>query len=98
MIVLEEKEGKYDLTAHQKRLKTILSHWEDIRRIVAEELPSSAELSALLDTLGAPKTMEDIGLSATDLPLTFAATRDIRDKYVLSRLCWDLGVTEEVFL
>ena len=96
MIALEEKEGKYDLAAHEKRLKTILAHWEDIRRIVAEELPAVAELSALLQQLGAPKTMEEIGLDSADLPLTFAATKDIRDKYVLSRLCWDLGVIEEV--
>ena len=28
------------------------------------------------------------------LPFTFGATRDIRDKYVLSRLAFDLGVTD----
>ena len=30
------------------------------------------------------------------LAITFKATKDIRDKYVLSRLAWDLGVIEEI--
>ena len=30
------------------------------------------------------------------LPMTFRATKDLRDKYVLSRLCWDLGVPDEL--
>ena len=28
--------------------------------------------------------------------MTFQATKDIRDKYVLSRLAWDLGVMDEL--
>ena len=28
--------------------------------------------------------------------LSFRATKDIRDKYVLSRLAWDLGVLDEL--
>jgi len=97
MIALEAKEGKYNLEAHAERLERILEHWEEIRRIVREELPSSASLEALYDSLGMPKTPEDIGQDSGLLPLTFRATRDIRDKYVLSRLCWDLGVTDMVF-
>ena len=30
------------------------------------------------------------------LPMTLMATKDIRDKYILSRLLWDLGVLDEV--
>lgn len=30
------------------------------------------------------------------LPVIFKATKDIRDKYVLSRLCWDLGILDEI--
>ena len=35
-------------------------------------------------------------LAATLLPIFFMATKDIRDKYVLSRLAWDLGILEEL--
>ena len=31
------------------------------------------------------------------LKTTFLATKDIRDKYVLSRLLWDVGRIDELF-
>ena len=51
---------------------------------------------ALLDTIGAPKTLSQIGTPDDLLPVIFKATKDIRDKYVLSRLCWDLGTIEKI--
>ena len=96
MIALEAKEGKYDVAAHKERLEVILSHWDEILRIMDEELPSSAQLDALMDTIEAPKTLASIGVDEGLLPVIFRATKDIRDKYVLSRLAWDLGVLDEI--
>lgn len=96
MIALEVKEKKYDKARHKKHIERIIENWDEILRIVKEEIPAAAELSALLDRLGAPKTVEDIGISKEILPKTFCATRDIRDKYILSRLAFDLGVTDEL--
>ena len=96
MIAQEAKEGKYDLAAHEKRLAVILEKWETLLQIMAEELPASKDLEALLDTIQAPKTLGEIGVEETLLPIFFMATKDIRDKYVLSRLAWDLGILEEL--
>jgi glycerol-1-phosphate dehydrogenase [NAD(P)+] len=96
MIALEEKEGKYSLDAHGKRLDWILDHWEELKQIIREELPSSEKVESLLTLIGAPKRLEDIGADGTLLPMIFRATKDIRDKYVLSRLAWDLGLLEEL--
>ena len=96
MIALEEKEQKYNLDRHKERLQTILDNWDAILQIMKEELPASEELKQLLDSIEAPKTLEDIGISAELLPIIFKATKDIRDKYVLSRLAWDLGILDEI--
>ena len=96
MIAQEAKEGKYDLAAHEKRLAVILEKWECLLQIMVEELPASKDLEALLDTIQAPKTLGEIGVEETLLPIFFMATKDIRDKYVLSRLAWDLGILEEL--
>ena len=96
MIALEAKEGKYDVAAHKERLEVILAHWDEILQIMDEELPSSAQLDALMDTIEAPKTLASIGVDEALLPNVFRATKDIRDKYVLSRLAWDLGVLDEM--
>ncbi len=91
MIAQEAKEGKYDLKKHMARLETILQNWDQLLMIMQEELPERAELERLL---------EKLELSFNDeqalLPMTFKATKDIRDKYVLSRLAWDLGIIDEL--
>lgn len=93
MIALEAKEQKYNKESHEKRLDVILGHWDQIVQIIKDELPLSAELEKLFEKIDAPKTLQEIGVDEAILPLTFEATKDIRDKYVLSRLCWDLGIT-----
>jgi glycerol-1-phosphate dehydrogenase [NAD(P)+] len=96
MIQLESKEKKYDLEKHAKRLDVILEKWDDILRIIDEEIPSVEEFEAIMDAMEAPKSMEEIGMDPSILPMTFKATKDIRDKYILPRLFWDLGVLDEI--
>jgi glycerol-1-phosphate dehydrogenase [NAD(P)+] len=101
MIALEAKEKKYDLDKHAARLEVILEKWDDILRIIDEELPSVEEFEAILDSIEAPKTLEEIGLDSATLAMTCKSTKDIRDKYVLPRLLWDIGeldsLCEKVF-
>ena len=96
MIALEAKEKKYDLDKHAARLEVILEKWDDILRIIDEELPSVEEFEAILDSIEAPKTLEAIGLDSSTLAMTLKSTKDIRDKYVLPRLLWDIGELDEV--
>ena len=96
MIALEEKEHKYDKEAQKARFDVIAEKWEDILEIINEELPEQEELKALYKKMGLPMTMSGIGLDEGILEMTFKASKDIRDKYVLSRLCADLGIIDEI--
>ena len=96
MILLENTEQKYDPLKHQQRLDRILVHWPALLEILDTSLPTVRELEWLLDSLGMPKRPEDIGIDSALLRQIFPATKDIRDKYVLSRLAWDLGVLDEI--
>lgn len=96
MIALEYKEKKYDPATHKVRLDTILENWDNILTIMDEELTDFDSLKALLQELGAPTTLQELGTDDNLLPQIFKATKDIRDKYVLSRLCWDLGIIENI--
>ncbi len=95
MIKLEEKEGKYDKNKHAVRLELIIKEWDTILAIIKEELPTVEYLDKLYDKLGIPKSPVDIGTDKALLPEIFRASKDIRDKYVLSRLLWDLGLIDE---
>ena len=49
-----------------------------------------------MDAVGISRDLTTIGVSSEDAKITFRATKDIRDKYVLSRLAWDLGILDEL--
>ena len=98
MIAQEKKEGKYRKDTHSARFAVIAENWDAILRIIEEELPSSDALAKLLNTIGISTDLNDLGVSTQCARTTFKATKDIRDKYVLSRLVWDLGVLEELAL
>ncbi len=96
MIAAEARDKKYDPALHRTRLDVILSRWAEITAIVKEEVPTAAFVKTLMEKLGLPLTMDDIGVGEDIKTVTFAATKDIRDKYVLSRLCFDLGIIDEI--
>ena len=96
MISQEKKEGKYNLDSHANRLELIVENWDRIVEIVRNEIPTPEKIRELLIALECPTSPEEIGIDRATMPTTFMATKDIRDKYVLSRLLWDLGILEEL--
>lgn len=97
MIDLEKKEGKYRKDTHEARFRLIQKNWNNILQILYEELPDGTELCKLMDTVGISLDLSTIGVDPETERVTFHATKDIRDKYVLSRLAWDLGILDDLY-
>jgi len=93
MIAGEEKEQKYNKVKHAVRLDKIISIWDDIKNIIAS-LPKSEDIESFMLSIGHPVSGTQIGLSEADMRSAFLMGKDIRDKYVLGRLLWDLGLLE----
>lgn len=96
MIAQEVREGKYNKETHPARFAKIAENWDAIIAILNEELPSADAIEEILQTIGISGDLLDLGVDNNAARLTFAATKDIRDKYVLSRLAWDLGIMDEL--
>jgi len=96
MIELEKKEGKYRRDTHAARFARIEKNWPAILEILRQELPNKMELCKLMDTVGISRDLATIDVDSETAKMTFRATKDIRDKYVLSRLAWDLGILEDL--
>ncbi|MBQ8512780.1 MAG: sn-glycerol-1-phosphate dehydrogenase [Clostridia bacterium] len=90
IIAGDRKEKKYDSAKHADRLAKIVTNWGEIQRI-ASKMPRSADLAKFMKDIGHPTTGEEIGLTEEDMADAFFMAKDIRDKYVLGRLLWDLG-------
>ena len=96
MIELETKEKKYDVTKHAVRFEKIRSNWSEILQIIDQEIPSREEYRKLMQTIGLSGDYTKLGHSCLETRKTFIYSKDIRDKYIGSRLLWDLGRLEEV--
>lgn len=95
MIQGEQREGKYDPAKHAARLERIIENWPQILGIIEEEIPDRSVVEAALLAIGAPTTPSEIGIDRETVRTSFTMTKDIRDKYVGSRLLWDLGLLED---
>lgn len=91
MIEGEKKERKYDPDKHALRLTTILERWSVIQTIIAEEIPPYEDVEHALTLIGAPTIPEQLSITREEVHTTFLMTKDIRDKYIATRLLWDLG-------
>ncbi len=96
MIAAEARDKKYDQEKHSARLENIINHWDEIVDIINTEIPTADYIEGLLDLVGAPKSCEDFGISGDNLSEVFAATKDVKFKYVASHLCFDLGILKEL--
>ena len=94
MIEQEKNERKYDKTTHPKRLDKIINNWEEIIKIVNEEMPKKEKIEEILSLIEAPKSLEELQIKC-DVKTAFKATKDIRYKYIISHLLWDIGMIDE---
>ncbi len=96
IIHIERQSGKNDAQKHAPRLDIILANWEQIVATIDRWIPPYARLYGLLKELGAPVNPVEIGIGKDQVRQALYAAKEIRDKYVGTRLFWDLGILEEM--
>ncbi len=94
IIAMEKKAKKNERNGRIARAQRIIENWDEILRI-AEDTPSVAEIESIMKNAGMPTTPQEIGISKKDVIDAFICSRDIRDKYLLSSMIWDIGYMDE---
>lgn len=95
MIATELNDKKYDPELHKPRLDHIIAHKDELLEIISE-LPSSKDIESLMKRIGLPTNAAEFGASRDELRSAFMTAKDIRNKYGLGRLSWDMGLFDEV--
>ena len=95
VIALEEASRKNESAGRLARIDAIQSHWEEITALLAE-LPGSAEVMELLRSLQSPCLPEEIGVDGRLLRDTLLYAKEVRPRYTLLQMAWDLGVLERL--
>ncbi len=95
IIAIEDKTHKNDPARHAKRLDNLVNHWDEILKIIDEELPDYDALYQTMSKTGMPMRPSEIDVPMDDVVDAFIGARDIRDKYLSCSFLWDLGLTDE---
>jgi len=91
IFAIEKKAGKNDPKNHERRMNAIISRWGDIHDTMVKELPDYRELYEAMKTVGMPMTPAELDLSRQDVRDAFICSRDMRDRYLMSSMLWDIG-------
>ena len=95
VLEIEAKTHKNDPAKHAVRLDKTLAKWDEIMKIVEEELPDYQWLEDTMRQTGMPLFPADLGLNAKQVSDAFVCARDIRDKFLSCSMIWDLGLMDE---
>lgn len=95
IIKLEEKCQKNDVDARNKRLAVMKEKWPLIQKTIKESLPKTEEMEQLFLSLDAPVNPEQIGLSLELVEDGILIAKEVRDRYTLLQMLWDLDLSED---
>ncbi len=95
VIELEKTAGKNDPAKVLQRIDAMEAHWEEICGLL-KALPSSEYVEGLLRDLQSPALPGDIDVDRKMLKNTFLYCKEVRARYTIWQLLWDLGVLDEI--
>ncbi len=76
-------------------METIRAHWDEITAAMRESLPASAKVAGMLRELGGPADPEEIGVEPSLVEEAILLAKELRSRYTILQLLWDLGLLEE---
>ena len=95
IIDMELKAKKNETSVRLKRIDTMETRWDEITALLGA-LPASETVAGLLKSLGSPSTPEDIGVDPVMLKNTFLYCKEVRARYTILQMVWDLGLLDEL--
>lgn len=93
IIDLEKKAGKNTPEKLAARLDAIEANWEQIRAL-AEKTPKASLVMDILEGMDAPTKPHQIGVEKEMAWQAIVYAKELRDRYTVLQLLWDLGELE----
>ena len=95
VIEMEEQAGKNASAGRLARIDTMERRWSEISALL-RTLPTSDYVADLLSGLGAPCRPEGIGIDRKLLKDTFLYCKEIRARYTILQMMWDLDLLDSI--
>lgn len=91
VIFLEEKVGKNSASGHQARIDAMAKNWKDIEGVL-NTVPEPQVIISLLNSVQAPVFASQVGISEELIQEAILYAKEIRPRYTILQLLWDLDV------
>lgn len=95
VIAMEAKAQKNEPVAHLRRIDAMEAHWDEIK-VLLEALPSSEQIEDILRSLGSPCLPHEIDVDREMLKNTFLYCKEVRVRYTILQMVWDLGLLDQL--
>jgi glycerol-1-phosphate dehydrogenase [NAD(P)+] len=95
IILLEQKAGKNATPDRLRRIGVMEENWDRILELL-NTLPSSEHVISLLKSLDAPYLPSQIDIDPVMLKNTFLYCKEVRARYTILQMVWDLGLLDEL--
>lgn len=96
VIELEQKVKKNSVETHRKRIDIIEKKWDEIVNTIQTSVPATSTIIDMLEKLNAPVFPKDIGIDSTTVYDSIIVAKEVRDRYTVLQLLWDLGIEKEM--
>ena len=94
-LALDEKTRHNDPAVRLEHADRIIARWTELKRLMKQAIREGKKLKPLMEQLKMPVKPSDLGFTSDKVRDAFIVSRDVRDKYLLSSLIWDLGLMDE---
>lgn len=95
IIALEERSGKNDPIQALRRIDRLESNWAIIREIAEKSIPDPAVIREALFLNGGAVQPQELNISADLVIEAVLYARELRNRYTILQLYWDLGIIED---
>lgn len=95
VISIEHKEKKNECAGRLARIDAIEANWQRIEALL-KALPSSESIMKILQGLSSPCLPGEIGVDKQLLKDTFMYCKEIRARYTILQLLWDLDLLDSI--
>lgn len=95
VIEMEKKSQKNETSARLKRIDSMEKNWAEIEALL-KALPSAQYVADLLKGLGSASTPAEIDVDKELLKKTFLYCKEIRARYTILQMLWDLGLLDSI--
>ena len=95
VISMEEQSKKNSLDKHKERIKIIKEKWPEIIKLIDNLIPDVTTIEKTLKEMGAPTNPIEIGIDSETFLNALIYGKEIRNRYTILQLLWDLGLLKE---